>query len=160
VALGNYEHYLHKELHDAPESFRRTLRGRVAGQDGRPRVSLPDSSLPAQVRKRMAAGGITEVVVVGQGTVEWRVRASRTSSSAIAGRRLHVAAFPASEFSAWYLRRDMTDTLVVAVSQSGSTTDTNRAVDLAIARGSAVISIINRRDSDLAYKGRVPPRCK
>jgi glutamine---fructose-6-phosphate transaminase (isomerizing) len=72
--------------------------------------------------------------------------------SAIAGRRLHVAAFPASEFSAWYLRRDMTDTLVVAVSQSGSTTDTNRAVDLAIARGSAVISIINRRDSDLAYK--------
>ena len=43
----------------------------------------------------------------------------------------------------------MSDTLVVAISQSGTTTDTNRTVDLARARGAAVLAIVNRRNSDL-----------
>ena len=43
----------------------------------------------------------------------------------------------------------MTDTLVVAISQSGTTTDTNRTVDLARARGATVLAIVNRRNSDL-----------
>jgi glucosamine--fructose-6-phosphate aminotransferase (isomerizing) len=46
----------------------------------------------------------------------------------------------------------MSDTLVVAVSQSGTTTDTNRTVDLAVARGASVISVVNRRGSELAKK--------
>ena len=44
------------------------------------------------------------------------------------------------------------DTLVVAITQSGTTTDTNRTVDLARARGAAVIAIVNRRQSDLVDK--------
>ena len=46
----------------------------------------------------------------------------------------------------------MSDTLVVAVSQSGTTTDTNRTVDLVRARGARVVSIVNRRSSDLTDK--------
>jgi glucosamine--fructose-6-phosphate aminotransferase (isomerizing) len=46
----------------------------------------------------------------------------------------------------------MSDTLVVAVSQSGTTTDTNRTVDLVRGRGAAVIGIVNRRNSDLVEK--------
>jgi glutamine---fructose-6-phosphate transaminase (isomerizing) len=42
--------------------------------------------------------------------------------------------------------------LVVAVSQSGSTTDTNRTVDLVRGRGAAVVAVVNRRNSDLAAK--------
>ena len=41
---------------------------------------------------------------------------------------------------------------MVAVSQSGTTTDTNRTVDLARERGAAVIGIVNRRNSDLTDK--------
>ena len=44
------------------------------------------------------------------------------------------------------------DTLAIAVSQSGTTTDTNRTVDLLRARGAAVIAIVNRRGSDLVDK--------
>ena len=44
------------------------------------------------------------------------------------------------------------DTLVVAISQSGTTTDTNRTVDLVRARGAVVIAIVNRRQSDLVDK--------
>ena len=39
----------------------------------------------------------------------------------------------------------MSDTLVVAVSQSGTTTDTNRTVDIVRNRGAKVIAIVNRR---------------
>jgi len=46
----------------------------------------------------------------------------------------------------------MSDTLAIAVSQSGTTTDTNRTVDLLRSRGAAVIGIVNRRGSDLTDK--------
>ena len=50
------------------------------------------------------------------------------------------------------MRLDMSDTLVVAVSQSGTTTDTNRTVDLVRSRGAVVLGIVNRRNSDLTDK--------
>jgi glucosamine--fructose-6-phosphate aminotransferase (isomerizing) len=68
------------------------------------------------------------------------------------GSRLTVRALPATEFSAWGLQPDMSDTLAVAISQSGSATDTNRAVDMARERGAAVIGIVNRPESDLVHK--------
>ena len=43
----------------------------------------------------------------------------------------------------------MSNTLVVAISQSGTTTDTNRTVELVRARGAKVVAIVNRRNSDL-----------
>ena len=42
---------------------------------------------------------------------------------------------PATELSGFGLADDMSDTLVIAISQSGTTTDTNRTVDLVRARG-------------------------
>src|SRR5439155_1803854 len=47
---------------------------------------------------------------------------------------------------------DMSDTLVVAISQSGTSTDTNRTVDLCRSRGAVVVAIVNRRNSDLTDK--------
>ena len=46
----------------------------------------------------------------------------------------------------------MSDTLAIAVSQSGTTTDTNTTVDLLRGRGAAVLGIVNRRGSDLVDK--------
>jgi glucosamine--fructose-6-phosphate aminotransferase (isomerizing) len=46
----------------------------------------------------------------------------------------------------------MADTLVVAISQSGTTTDTNRTVDMVKARGAHTLAIVNRRDSDITFK--------
>ena len=46
----------------------------------------------------------------------------------------------------------MSGTLVIAISQSGTTTDTNRTVDLLRARGAHVVAIVNRRNSDLVQK--------
>ena len=62
---------------------------------------------------------------------------------------MRVEAKLATELSGFGLTTDMSDTLVVAISQSGTTTDTNTTVDLARARGASVIAIVNRRNSDL-----------
>ncbi len=58
----------------------------------------------------------------------------------------------ATELSGFGLRDDMRDTLVIAISQSGTTTDTNRTVDVARDRGAFVVAIVNRRNSDLVDK--------
>jgi glucosamine--fructose-6-phosphate aminotransferase (isomerizing) len=46
----------------------------------------------------------------------------------------------------------MTDALVIAISQSGTTTDTNRTVDMVKQRGAYSLAIVNRRDSDITFK--------
>jgi glucosamine--fructose-6-phosphate aminotransferase (isomerizing) len=63
-----------------------------------------------------------------------------------------VEALTATELSGFAMEPDMSDMLVIAVSQSGTTTDTNRTVDLVASRGAAVLAIVNRRGSELANK--------
>src|SRR6478752_1662412 len=87
IDRGDFPHYLLKEITEAPDSFRTTLRGKLVERDGALHVALP------------AALG--------------------------AGHPLRVEAMLATELSGFGLVADMTDTLVVAISQSGTTTDTN-----------------------------------
>jgi glucosamine--fructose-6-phosphate aminotransferase (isomerizing) len=72
--------------------------------------------------------------------------------SALGGHPVNVEAITATELSGFGLASDMSDTLIVAISQSGTTTDTNRTVDLARSRGALVVAIVNRRQSDLVDK--------
>ncbi|WP_419842669.1 SIS domain-containing protein [Candidatus Poriferisodalis sp.] len=154
IDRGDYPHFLLKEISEAPRSLQATLRGRVETADGLRRARLGPDALPAGVRSRLRDGSLRRIVVIGQGTaaaagaslphfVDTLLAPSR------ALRSIEVTAALATEFSGFGLRGDLSDTLVVAVSQSGTTTDTNRTVDLARARGAAVVAIVNRRGSDL-----------
>jgi glucosamine--fructose-6-phosphate aminotransferase (isomerizing) len=152
LALDSAVHYLHKEIHEAPSSFRKTLRGRLREKPAGPAVCLPPSSLPPDVRSRISSGQVREIVVIGQGTAAVAAQGVAQFVRDAVGDRLAVTAMPASEFSASCLYPDMSDMCVVAISQSGTTTDTNRSVDLARDRGAAILSVVNRRDSDLTTK--------
>jgi len=44
--------------------------------------------------------------------------------------------------------------MIIAITQSGTTTDTNRAVAMAIERGAMVVAIVNRRQSDITTKAQ------
>ena len=88
--------------------------------------------------------------MVGQGTAAVAGQALAVGLARCATETdLRVEALPATELSGFGLRSSMADTLVVAISQSGTTTDTNRTVDLVRSRGARVVSIVNRRGSDL-----------
>ena len=90
--------------------------------------------------------------VIGQGTAAVAGQSMAAVLDELAGGSLDVTAVTATELSGFGLRRDMSDTLAVAVSQSGTTTDTNRTVDLLRSRGAVVLAIVNRRSSDLTDK--------
>ena len=57
----------------------------------------------------------------------------------------------ASELSAFHLRENMGNTLVIAIAQSGTTIDTNVAVKLVKARGAFTLAILNKRQGDISY---------
>lgn len=150
VDRGEHPHYLLKEINEAPSSFRKTLRGRIVERDGLLVPRLGDAAMPASVREGLASGSISRVIAIGQGTAAVAGQTLIATLRELAPPRITTDAQLATELSGFGLRADMSDTLVVAVSQSGTTTDTNRTVDLARTRGATVIGIVNRRNSDLA----------
>ncbi len=153
IDRGTFPHYLLKEISEAPASLRKTLRGRIRESGGRLSVDVGPEALPEGVRRRLAAGGIRRVLVIGQGTAAVAgMSVAASIGEALQGTELSVAALPATELSGFGLEGDMRDALVVAISQSGTTTDTNRTVDLLRARGAVVVAIVNRRGSDLTHK--------
>ena len=142
VARGDFDHYLLKEISESPASVRKTLR---TDED-----LLPEDLLAEDLTERIRSGKITKIVAIGQGTA---AVAAQSFVAACRDEFQHdapsVMAMVASELSGFAMDNDMSDHLIVAISQSGTTTDTNRTVDLAKSRGAAVIAIVNRRNSDL-----------
>ena len=142
VARGDFDHYLLKEISESPKSIRKTLR---TDED-----LLPEDLVAEDLAERIRSGKISKIVAIGQGTA---AVAAQSFVAACRDEFQHdapsVTAMVASELSGFAMDNDMSDHLIVAISQSGTTTDTNRTVDLAKSRGAAVIAIVNRRNSDL-----------
>jgi glucosamine--fructose-6-phosphate aminotransferase (isomerizing) len=149
IDRGEFPHFLLKEMSEAPASFRKTLRGKIVDRDGHLHVEVGDDALPIDVRERLRSGSIQRVIAIGQGTAAVAAQNLALFLAHRAGSVLRANAIPAAELSGFELDDDMSDTIVVAISQSGTTTDTNRTVDLAKARGATVLAIVNRRNSDL-----------
>ncbi|MGD9792730.1 MAG: SIS domain-containing protein, partial [Acidimicrobiia bacterium] len=153
IDRGSSPHFLLKEIGEAPGSLRKTLRGRLVERDGLLRSNFGVETIPNALREQLRSGAIRRVVVLGQGTAAVAGQAMvRLLRELTMGSALVVEATTATEFSGFGLSSDLSDTLVVAVSQSGTTTDTNRTVDLARGRGATVLAIVNRRNSDLTDK--------
>jgi glucosamine--fructose-6-phosphate aminotransferase (isomerizing) len=152
VDRKGFEHFLLKELTEAPDSFRKTLRGRiVAGEGSHLAVKIGEDCIPSALAEALSNGSIHRVIVIGQGTAAVAGQAVASAvRQCLPGFPVH--AMPATELSGFGLSDDMSDTLIVAISQSGTTTDTNRTVDLARTRGAQIVAIVNRRNSDLVAK--------
>jgi len=156
-----YPHYFLKEINESPISVEKTLQGRwrVEG-DGKPRfeVTLDETVVSARLRNALAQDRIRRVVFIGQGTAGVAAQAcAELLIGYLADASVHVQSMKASELSSLHLGPEadpaaLQDTLVVAISQSGTTTDTNRTVDLVRVRGAHTLGIVNRRDSDLTFK--------
>jgi glucosamine--fructose-6-phosphate aminotransferase (isomerizing) len=152
-----YSHYFLKEISESPRSVDQTIQGRlaVAEDDGqrRPQILLDRSAFPESLESALEKKEIRKVFFIGQGTAG--VAASGCTMllrDYLSQTQIRVGSFKASEFSGFMLGDSMDDTLVVAISQSGTTTDTNRAVDMARGQGAHTLAIVNRRDSDVTFQ--------
>ncbi|MDX2380427.1 MAG: SIS domain-containing protein [Acidimicrobiia bacterium] len=152
IDRGDAPHFLLKEITEAPNSFAKTLRGKIAERDGLLHAVVGARALPDEIATRLAGGSITRIRVIGQGTAAVAGQSTAAILDELTETTLDVDAITATELSGFGMRLDMSDTLAIAVSQSGTTTDTNRTVDLLRSRGAAVLGIVNRRGSDLTDK--------
>lgn len=162
IARGEHPHFFVKEIYEAPDSVQKTLNGcllkndSALKNDGRLKndsalkVQLGKETLNPIILKRIMAKDLKQIYVVGQGTAAVAAHAVADAiRNQIVNHPIAVSSMLASELSSFALSSEMSDSLVIAVSQSGTTTDTNRTVDLVRSRGAVVLSIVNRRSSDL-----------
>ena len=150
----DFRHYLHKEISEAPSSVEKTLRGKfVLRRDPyRVEMNLGESVLPARILNKVIDGSIKRVLFIGQGTAAVAGQAVSIFMETLFGNRLSVGAMKATELSGYRMTERMDDCLIIAISQSGTTTDTNRTIDMARERGASVVGIVNRRNSDMTFK--------
>lgn len=157
IYRGEFDTYLEKEIHDGRASVAKTLRGRFRRQKGLVAFDELPNDIWANLREALR-GGLSRVYVIGQGTAGVAAvgigHLVERALSRDARLRIPVEAVRSSELSADIDAYDFNHALVIAVSQSGTTTDTNRAVDLARERGAFVHAIVNRRSSDLVRKAQ------
>jgi glutamine---fructose-6-phosphate transaminase (isomerizing) len=158
----DFPHYFLKEISEAPLSVERTLlnRWKIAdsGDQRHYAIHLDERAFPSSLAAAFAEDRIRRVFFVGQGTAGVAAQAcADILKSYLADPAIQLRALKASELSGFELNegdgsQSMADTLVVAISQSGTTTDTNRTVDMVKARGARTLAIVNRRDSDITFK--------
>lgn len=149
----DFRHYFLKEVGQAPGSVNKTLRGKFALADGQARFNLGEEIVPPALLERLRAGELTRILCVGQGTAGVAAAAIACfTGEVLRGRGIAIQALRASELSGFELRPSMAHVLVIAVTQSGTTTDTNRAIEMVRERGAATLAIVNRRDSAITEK--------
>ncbi len=162
VDRQGFTHYFLKEISEAPLSIEKTLRNRwqVSADDpGIFEVRLSENVIPGPLAAALKNDAIRRVFFIGQGTAGVAALAGADILNYyLSDPTISVRAMKASELSGFNLtgtdkaQLSMSDTLVVAVSQSGTTTDTNRALDMVGQLGAHTVAIVNRRDSDITFK--------
>ena len=100
INRGEHKHFLAKEIAEAPESFRKTIRGRIVEQNGMLTTALGENVLPKAICDRLASGEITKVRVIGQGTAAVAGQALAKLLNELVGIGLSAEALLASELSA------------------------------------------------------------
>jgi glucosamine--fructose-6-phosphate aminotransferase (isomerizing) len=156
-----FPHYFLKEISESPVSVEKTLQNRWKIKDGKSphhTIVLDPSIIPPDLETALKNDQIKRIFFIGQGTAG----VAALACSNILDFYLHdpgllVSALKASEFSGFQLNENddstiMADALVIVISQSGTTTDTNRTVDMVKERGAYTLAIVNRRDSDITFK--------
>ena len=133
MSLGGYEDFMLKEIYEQPAALQATLAGRL---DAGGAVDLSELD--------MDFSGVERVVVVACGTAYHAGLLGRHAIERLA--RLPVEVAVASEYRYAEPIGDE-KTLVVAISQSGETTDTLAAVEAARGFGGRVLAVTNTQGS-------------
>lgn len=154
INRGPFDHFLLKEISESPESVRKTLRGKFVLEESPPSVTmrLGEDVFPVKLQEALKSRKLQHVLLIGQGTAAVAGQAVASMMQHVLGNEVGVRAIKATELSGYRMLEDMSNCLVIAISQSGTTTDTNRTVDMVKAKGASVLAIVNRRNSDLVYK--------
>ncbi len=140
VALGDFPHYMLKEIYEQPNTVRDALRGRLSTEEASARLGGLNMT-PHELRE------VERIILTGCGTAYHACLVGEYLIEALA----HVPAEVeiASEFRYRNMPIDK-DTLVFAISQSGETIDTLAAVRESLRKGHRTLGICNNVASTIA----------
>jgi glutamine---fructose-6-phosphate transaminase (isomerizing) len=140
VGLGEFRHYMRKEILEQPSTIERMLRGRLDERFGTARLDGLNLS-PRELRR------FRRVKILGCGSAYYVGQIGAAMIEDLA--RVPADAEPASEFR---YRNPIVepDTLYVAVSQSGETADTAFAVQEVKRKGGQIVGLVNVVGSTIA----------
>ncbi|MDG2291675.1 MAG: glutamine--fructose-6-phosphate transaminase (isomerizing), partial [Phycisphaerales bacterium] len=153
IELGEYEHYMLKEIHEQPQAIRRCCKGRVDEKTGRVVLGgIADFASKLQQAKR--------IIFLGQGTALHSGMVGEYILEDLA--KIPAEVDYASEFR---YRNPIVEegTVVVAISQSGETIDTLNATRESHQRGALTLGLVNvvgstiARETDAGVYLRVGP---
>jgi glucosamine--fructose-6-phosphate aminotransferase (isomerizing) len=156
-----FPHYFLKEISESPLSVEKTLLNRWKIKEEEKQryvITLNTKEFPEKIQKAMLNKKIKRIFFIGQGTAGVAALACADILNYYLDNPLfNISALKASELSGFKLNDgdgpdSMADALVIAISQSGTTTDTNRTIDMVKDRGAYTMAIVNRRDSDITFK--------
>jgi len=153
IELGDFPHYMLKEIHEQPDALRQCLQGRVDVRSGQ--IVLGGIS---QYARDLAKA--RRIVFVGQGTALHAAMIGEYLMEDLA--KITTEVEFASEFR--YRNPIVEDgTVVIAISQSGETADTLAALIEAKQRGAMALGVVNvvgstiSRETDAGVYLRVGP---
>jgi len=156
IYRGTYAFYFEKEIHEASSSVRKTIKGKYRKAGGKIEFNTVGRGSLGSLLKRLkdpSLPPVRRIMVIGQGTASVAAQGvAHLIQRALAKTNVTVGSCKASEMSGFLSEQPLGDTLLIAISQSGTTTDTNRTVDVASSRGAWIHAIVNRRNSPLVAK--------
>ena len=130
----NRPHYMIREILEEPRVIRETL--------------TQELSNVREIADKIISEAFELVYVVGSGTSYHAGLASQYALSNLTS--LMVSSIPASEFSEWIPSRIPRKSLMIAISQSGESSDIINATRVASERGMTILAITNTPESTLA----------
>ncbi|MDD3146859.1 MAG: glutamine--fructose-6-phosphate transaminase (isomerizing) [Candidatus Riflebacteria bacterium] len=136
---GGFSHFMLKEIYEQPQVIRNTIGGRTSEEEGKIYLEELKLSGPDIYRAQ-------RIVMVACGTAYYAACVGKYLIESLV--KIPVECDLASEFR---YRSPLVDsnTLVIAISQSGETADTLAAVKEARKRGAKVLGIVNAKESSL-----------
>ena len=138
AAKAGHRHFMHKEIHEQPDTLADTIRPRVTLDPAE--LRLHDFQLPVN------AQSVDRTVIVASGSSNFAGMVGARYLRDLA--QLPAATEVASEFA--YAPGPLSDrTLVIAISQSGATADVLLAVERARDAGAPVVALVNTVGSEL-----------
>ena len=130
VSKKSFKHYLLKEIYETKDIVESTILRYIKPDFNKEHYFLKGDLLriDKELLTKFKANEIDEIVITGMGTCHTAavsIAANMRNHPIIKQLQIRIVAHLASELSAFHLREDMSNTLVIAIAQSGTTIDTN-----------------------------------
>lgn len=147
-----YESYFLKEINDTGLFLKRTIENYI----DKKKFELKKIKIfTPKINRKLKEGKIKNIIFTGMGSCYTAaVGISKYLSNKIKIKNkinIKIEASIASEGSGFYLKRNMNDTIIIVLAQSGTTIDTNVFAKKARSAGAYTVSIVNKKQGDVTY---------